>query len=59
VEPRQLLLGESEPHGYLRDWRGIIIGFGPERHVAYALQWWGLATLIAFLYLFMNLECRP
>jgi surfeit locus 1 family protein len=59
VEARQLLLGESEPHGYLRDWQGTIIGFGPERHVAYALQWWGLAALIAFLYLFMNLECRP
>ena len=59
VEARQLLLGESEAHGYLRDWQGTIIGFGPERHVAYALQWWGLAALIAFLYLFMNLECRP
>ena len=59
LEARQLLLGESESHGYLRDWRAAIIGFGPERHVAYALQWWGLAALIAYLYLFMNLECRP
>ena len=59
VEPRQLLLGETETHGYVRDWHQAALGFGPERHIAYAAQWWGLGALILFLYLFMNLECRP
>jgi surfeit locus 1 family protein len=59
IESRQLLLGEGEPNGYVRDWREALIGFPPERHVAYAAQWWALAALIGFLYLYLNLECRP
>jgi surfeit locus 1 family protein len=60
IEARQLLLAADEPQGYVRDWTsaGSGFGFGPERHVAYALQWWGFATLSLFLYLFMNLERR-
>jgi surfeit locus 1 family protein len=59
VDERQLLLGEGEPNGYVRDWHEALIGFGPQRHVAYALQWWALAALITYLYLYMNLEMRP
>ena len=59
VEHRQLLLGAGEPNGYVREWQEAMIGFPPQRHVAYALQWWALATLIGFLYLYLNLECRP
>lgn len=59
VEARQLLLAEGEPNGYVRDWHEAMIGFPPSRHVAYAAQWWALATLVGFLYLYMNLECRP
>jgi surfeit locus 1 family protein len=58
VEPRQLLLAAGEPQGYLRDWQDASAGFPPERHVSYAVQWWGLGALSLFLYLFMNLECR-
>lgn len=58
VETRQLLLGASEPQGYARDWKSGGGGFGPERHLAYAFQWWGLGTLILFLYFFMNIESR-
>ncbi len=59
VEPRQLLLAAGEPQGYLRDWQDASAGFPPERHMSYAIQWWGLGALSLFLYLFMNLECRP
>ena len=59
VERRQLLLGESEPNGYLRDWHEAMIGFPPQRHMAYALQWWALGALVGFLYGYLNLECRP
>lgn len=58
LEPRQLLLSPGEAQGFLRDWHEAIIGFPPERHIAYAVQWWGLGALILFLYLFMNMECR-
>jgi surfeit locus 1 family protein len=58
IEPRQLLLGAGEPGGYLRDWQPAGYGFGPARHMAYALQWWGFAALTLFLYLFLNIERR-
>jgi surfeit locus 1 family protein len=57
LESRQLLLAPGEPQGYLRDWQAAT-GFPPERHVSYAVQWWGLGALSLFLYLFMNMECR-
>ncbi len=58
VEPRQLLLGAGEPQGFARAWQSGGGGFGPERHVAYAFQWWGLGALVLFLYFFMNIEPR-
>ena len=59
VEPRQLLLAADEPAGYRRDWQGAGSGFGPERHVAYAVQWWGFAALAAGLFVLMNLRLKP
>ncbi len=58
LEARQLLLAPGEGQGYVRDWQDANVGFPPERHVAYAVQWWGLGALSLFLYLFMNMECR-
>ena len=59
IEARELLLAAGEPLGYRRDWHPGASGFGPARHLAYALQWWGFAALTLFLYVFMNLERRP
>lgn len=58
LEPRQLLLAPDLPGGYLRNWRPSSASFPPERHVAYAVQWWSLACLAAGLYLFMNIKRR-
>lgn len=58
VEARQLLLAPSAANGYARDWRSASAGFGPERHMSYAIQWWGLGALGLFLFGFMNLERR-
>lgn len=52
LEARQLLLNPDEPHGYLRDWH--VGGIGPERHIAYAIQWWGFAALALGLYARLN-----
>lgn len=59
VEPQQLLLDADQPQGFLRDWQGAGAGFGPERHVSYAIQWWGLATLSLVLFFVLNLKRRP
>jgi surfeit locus 1 family protein len=56
LEPRQLLLAADATDGYLRDWKPASAGFGPERHLSYAIQWWGLGALSLFLLVFMNLE---
>ncbi|HEX9472656.1 MAG TPA: SURF1 family protein [Steroidobacteraceae bacterium] len=58
VEPLQLLLGADERFGFRRNWRSAGEGLAPERHLGYALQWWGFAALTVFLYVFLNLERR-
>jgi len=45
----QLLLDPSAPDGYQRDWQPG--GMGPDRHRAYALQWFGLALTVFIIYL--------
>jgi len=59
VEARQLLLDADQPQGYRRDWKPGSAGFGPERHLAYAIQWWGLAALTVVLLVVLNLKRRP
>ena len=57
LEPRQLLLNADEPLGYVRDWHPA--GLGPERHLAYAVQWWGFALLAVGLYARLNWQRAP
>jgi surfeit locus 1 family protein len=52
LEARQLLLNADQPLGYVRDWHPT--GIGPERHIAYAVQWWGFALLAVGLYARLN-----
>jgi len=58
IEARQLLLDADQPQGYQRDWKPASAGFGPERHLAYAIQWWGLAALTVVLLIVLNLKPR-
>jgi surfeit locus 1 family protein len=58
VEPRILLLDPNVPDGYERKWKPSL-GFGPERHLGYAFQWFALAlaTVVIFIALsFRNAE---
>ena len=50
----QLLLDSSEPDGYVRAWRPY--GLEPERHMAYAVQWYGLAAAAAGIWLAVTLR---
>jgi surfeit locus 1 family protein len=56
VEAQQLLLSADQALGYRRDWHPASTGFGPERHLSYAIQWWGLGALSLFLFFFLNIK---
>jgi len=51
--PVVLLLDAGQPDGYVRQWRPLV-GFGPERNVGYAVQWFGLAAALLIIYLAVN-----
>ncbi len=45
----QLLLDPVAPDGYQRAWQPG--GMGPDRHMAYAVQWFGLALTVFIIYI--------
>ena len=47
-------LDPDQPDGYLRQWQAP--GIPPLRHVAYAVQWFGLALALAIIYVVTNLR---
>lgn len=51
-----LLQAPDEADGFLRQWRPQIMP--PERHLGYAVQWFGLALALLVIYLAVNLR-RP
>jgi surfeit locus 1 family protein len=56
VESRILLLDPDEPDGFERAWRPAV-GFPPERHLGYAIQWFALA--LALLVAFVATSLKP
>lgn len=56
VEPRIVLLDADQPDGYQRVWRPSL-GFPPERHLGYAIQWLALALVV--LVAFVATSLRP
>jgi len=54
----QVLLDPSARDGYERVWRARF-GFGPERHVGYAVQWFALAAALIAIYIGANLKRPP
>ncbi len=51
-----VLLDADQPDGYVRQWQAP--GMPPIRHVAYAVQWFGLALALCAIYLVTNFR-RP
>jgi surfeit locus 1 family protein len=49
-----VLLDPGEADGYVRNWAAP--GFPPLRHVAYAVQWFGLALTLLVIYVVTNLR---
>jgi surfeit locus 1 family protein len=55
VESRILLLDPVLPDGYERVWRPAL-GFGPERHLGYAIQWFAFALALLAIFIALSLE---
>lgn len=55
IEPRILLLDPAAPDGYERVWRPSL-GFGPERHLGYAIQWFALALVAVVIFIALSLQ---
>ena len=58
VESRIVLLDPAVPDGYERVWRPAL-GFGPERHLGYAIQWFALAIVALVLFFALSLQRVP
>ena len=50
----QVLLDDGADNGFIREWRPTVMG--PERHVGYAVQWFGLALTLVIIYIVVNLK---
>ncbi len=55
VESRVVLLDASNPDGYERTWRPSV-GFPPERHLGYAIQWFALALTLIVIFVALSLK---
>jgi surfeit locus 1 family protein len=53
--PGVVLLDPAQADGYERAWRAIY-RVGPERHLAYAVQWFAFALVAVVLYVIMGLK---
>lgn len=55
VESRIILLDAADPDGFERKWKPTL-GFGPERHLGYAIQWFAFALVAVVLFVALNLR---
>lgn len=55
--PGLLLLDASHPDGYERIWEAHL-GFKPERHVGYAVQWFALAAVALILFCIISFRTK-
>ena len=53
VLPVVVQLASEEPHGFTRDWRPVY-GIPPDKHTAYAMQWFTLALVLLLIYVGVN-----
>ena len=49
-----VLLDPDQPEGFERAWQQMHASFGPERHIAYAVQWFGLAATVVIVFLILS-----
>jgi surfeit locus 1 family protein len=56
--PRILLLDSAESDGYERDWstRYSFNDFGPDKHIGYAFQWFGMSFAVFVIFVVVSLK---
>ncbi len=54
VYPFIIRLDKAQAHGFVRDW--AVVSMPPERHLAYALQWFSMALVILIIFIALNLK---
>jgi len=55
LQSRIVLMDADNLEGFQRQWQ-IKQGFTPERHLAYAVQWFGFAITLVVIYIVVNLK---
>lgn len=55
LQSRILLMDKGNADGFERLWK-INIGFTPQRHIAYAVQWFGFAVALVVIFVVVNLK---
>lgn len=55
--PGLLLLDASHPQGYQRIWEAHL-GFNPQRHIGYAVQWFALAAAALIIFIVTSFRTR-
>ena len=55
IESRIILLDAGVQDGFEREWRPAL-GFGPERHLGYAVQWFAFALVAIVMFVALNLK---
>ncbi len=58
VGPRIILLDADTADGYERQWQPSL-GFGPGRHLGYAIQWFAFAIVALVIFVAVNLRPEP
>jgi len=53
LSPVILLLDKTDEHGFVRNWRPVY-GVTPDKHRAYAMQWFTLAVVLLLIYIGVN-----
>ncbi|HVT35427.1 MAG TPA: SURF1 family protein [Nevskiaceae bacterium] len=56
VAAGELLLDAAAPGGYVRDWHAAFDEFPPQRHYAYAAQWFAFAATALAVFIRLNLK---
>lgn len=60
LAPQVLRLDPDAPGGYVREWEPAFReGYGPERNLGYAVQWFGLAAALVVIFIVVNLKRKP
>jgi len=54
VTPFIFRLDANAPGAFRVEWQVVSVGFGPERHIAYAVTWFTMAVTVVFAWLLMS-----